>query len=90
MLDEKTYNEMKRLIAEHENPVVSNESDKTEKPYITNITIEINTNRKYNKNYGDNRECECGHSYYRHFDSYERMEAVGCKYCQCYEFKEKQ
>ena len=29
--------------------------------------------------------CECGHAYYRHFDSYQGMSPVGCKYChgQC-------
>lgn len=43
----------------------------------------------YNPAYGDNRICECGHTYERHFDSYEEMEPVGCKYCRCYEFKEK-
>lgn len=45
-------------------------------------------NGKYNPNYGDNRLCECGHSYVRHFDPYEDMEPCGCKYCSCYRFKE--
>lgn len=44
--------------------------------------------RMYNPNYGDNRKCICGHSYYRHFDSYENMEDCGCKYCSCLEFVE--
>lgn len=57
------------------------------KPYIeTTITKIV---RKYNPDYGDDRICTCGHSYYRHFDSYEDMEPVGCKYCGCYEFVEK-
>ena len=43
---------------------------------------------KYNPKYGDERVCTCGHSYYRHFDTYEAMAVVGCKYCQCYEFVE--
>jgi hypothetical protein len=43
---------------------------------------------KYNSNYGDGRVCKCGHIYYRHFDPYEDMEAVGCKYCMCNEFVE--
>lgn len=43
----------------------------------------------YDPNFGDDRICECGHSYYRHFDSYEDMSPVGCKYCGCDEFKEK-
>ena len=48
------------------------------------------TFKKYNPNYGDNRICECGHPYHRHFDSYENMRPVGCKYCYCREFKEKE
>lgn len=60
---------------------------KEEKPYIVKIKkIKI---FKYNKNYGDDRICECGHSYYRHFDTYENMRPVGCKYCACYRFVEK-
>lgn len=58
----------------------------SEKPYI--ITIRTVEDRAYNPNYGDDRICECGHSYYRHFDSWEEMEPVGCKYCDCYEFVE--
>jgi len=58
-----------------------------EKPYIEKEGVVVD--RFYNPNYGDNRECECGHVYYRHFDSYENMEACGCKYCGCYDFKEK-
>uniref|UniRef100_A0AB39C7D2 Uncharacterized protein n=1 Tax=Bacillus phage KoopaTroopa TaxID=3234046 RepID=A0AB39C7D2_9CAUD len=46
-------------------------------------------NGAYNPNFGDDKVCECGHTYYRHFDSYEDMEACGCKYCGCYDFKEK-
>lgn len=42
----------------------------------------------YNDAFGDDRECICGHTYYRHFDTYEAMEPVGCKYCQCDVFKE--
>jgi hypothetical protein len=43
----------------------------------------------YNPLFGDEKECadpDCGHSYYRHFDSYEEMEPVGCKYCHCRSF----
>lgn len=43
---------------------------------------------KYDPNFGDNKLCVCGHQYHRHFDSYENMEPVGCKYCGCLEFKE--
>lgn len=29
-------------------------------------------------------ECvECEHPYFRHFDSYDEMRPVGCKYCSC-------
>jgi hypothetical protein len=51
---------------------------------IERVVVEL----KYNPKYGDNRMCKCGHTYYRHFDSYEDMEACGCKYCQCHEFDE--
>lgn len=47
------------------------------------------TENKYNPNYGDDRMCVCGHTYKHHFDSYENMEPVGCKYCGCNEFVEK-
>ncbi len=59
---------------------------KEEKPYI--IETITKQKKKYNPNYGDNRMCVCGHTYYRHFDSWNDMEAVGCKYCGCQEFVE--
>ncbi len=56
-----------------------------ELPYIEEtITTVI---RKYNPKYGDNKICRCWHPYYRHFDTYDYMEPVGCKYCDCYEFE---
>jgi len=57
-----------------------------ELPYLE--TIVTTTERKYNENFGDDRVCVCGHTYDRHFDSYEQMEAVGCKYCDCFTFIE--
>lgn len=57
-----------------------------EKPYIIKEVVVVN--RYYNPKYGDDRMCVCGHSYYRHFDTYEDMEAVGCKYCGCHTFIE--
>ncbi len=36
---------------------------------------------KYDPFYGDELPCECDHPYYRHFDSYDEMAPVGCKYC---------
>jgi len=58
-----------------------------ESPYL--ITKRVVTERKYNPNYGDDRECICGHPYYRHFDTYEDMYNCGCKYCGCGNFQEK-
>lgn len=55
-----------------------------EKPYLE----KIHTEYLYNPNYGDDRTCICGHPYHRHFDSYEDMSNVGCKYCQCFDFEE--
>jgi hypothetical protein len=51
------------------------------------VTFSVNVHKEYNPHFGDDRECQCGHSYYRHFDSYEGMEACGCKYCGCQCFK---
>lgn len=58
-----------------------------ELPYITKeyVTYE----REYNPAYGDDRVCVCGHAYYRHFDSYENNDPVGCKYCGCGTFRER-
>jgi len=68
--------------------------------YIETMGFEvIETVTLYDPNFGDDVECECGHAYYRHFDTYEEMEPVGCKYCmhsdtmvpkeQCSGFKRK-
>lgn len=82
MLTEKTYLRMKGLIAKHEAEQLNNNI--TEQPYLEVMVIE----KKYNPKFGDDRICKCGHSYYRHFDSYDEMEVVGCKYCDCYYFEE--
>lgn len=42
----------------------------------------------YDQNFGDDKTCICGHLYYRHFDTYEEMRPVGCKYCGCNSFEE--
>lgn len=43
----------------------------------------------YNPHYGDDKLCKCGHTYYRHYDTYENMSPVGCKYCgwRCERFR---
>lgn len=62
---------------------------KSDQPYIvTKKRVVVVEERKYNPNYGDDRTCKCGHPYYRHFDTYEDMSPVGCKYCQCRTFIE--
>jgi hypothetical protein len=59
-----------------------------EKPYLLEEkTIII---KMYNRIYGDDRICQCGHKYYRHFDSYNDMSPCGCKYCDCYIFIKKE
>lgn len=55
-------------------------------PYITKERVVVD--RFYNPEYGDDEVCRCGHAYYRHFDTYEDMDPVGCKYCPCYEFRQ--
>jgi hypothetical protein len=79
MMTKETYLEMIKLIKTYEDNVF----DYTNKPYLETITI----TKAYNPNYGDDIECECGHPYYRHFDTYENMDPCGCKYCTCYHFK---
>lgn len=57
-----------------------------QKPYLEKVKITII--KEYNPQYGDDRVCKCGHPYYRHFDTYEKMFPCGCKYCGCDEFVE--
>lgn len=40
----------------------------------------------WDKNRDQQELCQCGHPYERHFDSYEKMSPVGCKYCECERF----
>lgn len=57
-----------------------------EQPYLEQtITTVV---KAYNPAYGDDRICICGHAYYRHFDTYDGMSNIGCKYCFCTEFRE--
>lgn len=38
---------------------------------------------QWDENAEQEAECKCGDPYYRHFDSYDNMAPVGCKYCEC-------
>ena len=62
-------------------------NSKPSEPYIEGLTI--GRDCEWNPKYYEHTDCECGHSYYRHFDTYEQMDAIGCKYCQCNHFKPK-
>lgn len=42
----------------------------------------------YDSTFGDDKKCRCGHPYHRHFDSYDHMRPVGCKYCRCDHYEE--
>lgn len=56
--------------------------------FIETVNIEKQFNPEYDKEH--KKICKCGHVYYRHFDTYEQMEACGCKYCECYNFELKE
>lgn len=43
----------------------------------------VTKERVYDPAFGDDKVCRCGHQYYRHFDTYDEMNPVGCKYCSC-------
>jgi len=45
--------------------------------------VNYNNAPPYDPDFGDHKVCGCGHEYHRHFDSYEDMNPVGCKYCDC-------
>lgn len=57
-----------------------------ESPYIYQPLNCLSQEKLFNPKYDNNAVCQCGHSYYRHFDSYEDNSPVGCKYCNCYTF----
>ena len=62
--------------------------ERFETPYIEQVVTTAEVVRRYNPKFGDERTCRCGHSYYRHFDSYGGMYPIGCKYCECSTFAE--
>lgn len=45
--------------------------------------------QRYVEDFGDDKLCKCDHPYHRHFDSYDGMRHVGCKYCECFIFQSK-
>lgn len=77
----KTFERLREAIEQNERP----DFPKTG-PYVY-----LEKTRVYklcNPEYGDDRMCECGYIYYRHFDWMEDDAECSCKYCGCYEFKE--
>lgn len=52
-------------------------------PYL----LRVRTEKVWNPAYDQEARCTCGHAYERHFDSYDDMANVGCKYCECPEFR---
>jgi hypothetical protein len=56
---------------------------------VISVLNKLKINNDYDPNFGDDKVCKCGHTYYRHFDSYEDMRSVGCKYCWCHIFAER-
>jgi hypothetical protein len=83
-----TYDDSSGMPATHEKALCGSVSAKPEDeaPYLYVTVTQVH--RKHNPNFGDDRKCQCGHTYYRHFDSYDEMYPCGCKYCECDEFKE--
>lgn len=55
-------------------------------PYLRKETVVVS--HEFNPKFGDEKLCQCGHEYYRHFDSSDHMSDVGCKYCPCDTFEE--
>lgn len=75
-------NTLKRILSNHES------SSSREISQIIDIVYEINNavGRLWNPEYNQSERCTCGHPYERHFDGYDDMRAVGCKYCECFTF----
>lgn len=56
----------------------------TQPPYLERKVVSIE--KDWNPKFDQSAKCICGHRYERHFDSYDHMANVGCKYCDCREF----
>lgn len=69
--------------------IIDEVKDGEESPFLVTREVKTVTTVAYNPHYGDDRLCECGDPYDRHFDSYDNMYPVGCKYCSCSKFVEK-
>lgn len=52
---------------------------------LSNLTEMID--RSWNPQHDQQTKCSCGHPYERHFDGYEDMYPIGCKYCECDTFE---
>lgn len=50
------------------------------------IRLNYEIDRMWKPRKNQQAECKCSHPYERHFDSYEDMLPVGCKYCECGDF----
>ncbi|QGH79455.1 hypothetical protein SEA_LIMPID_144 [Streptomyces phage Limpid] len=51
--------------------------------------LEIEIARMWDENHDQDALCKCSHPYHRHFDSYEDMYPIGCKYCECDTFEQR-
>ncbi|QMP84310.1 hypothetical protein HUN41_00217 [Streptomyces phage Coruscant] len=78
--------EMERKSAETLLSILRKSKEPGANFFIEKVQAEID--RLWNPEFNQEARCECGHPYHRHFDSYENMEPIGCKYCECYDFKE--
>jgi hypothetical protein len=78
--------EMERKSAETLLSILRKSKEPGASFFIEKVQAEID--RLWNPDFNQDALCECFHLYHRHFDSYDNMEFVGCKYCGCYDFKE--
>lgn len=75
--------------SEYNRPCSNYVMDTTLRDHLKEVLGINNQTNEYDPQFGDNKICECGHAYERHFDNYKDMAAVGCKYCGCQNFKER-